>query len=656
MSGEERNITYEFGRFSLNPRERRLLFDSDPVLLTPKAFDTLAALVERSGHVVTKDELMQIVWPDSFVEESGLTRNISVLRKELDRTPGGKELIETVPKVGYRFSSPVTQRTEQKARTGEEAGESETPKTRAWEAAHPPNGGRRWPALFMVGAALLVLVGVGIAYRYRLGTGHPADANSDQLRTLAVLPFKPLAGADDANLQVGIADALISKLSNLKQLTLKPTSAVRKYSGSGVDPQAAGRELGVEAVVDGSIQRDGERVIVTVQLVRVQDGSSVWAQRFEDRTTDVFTIQDVIAERIVSALQIKMDADEQSRVFRRYTENTQAFDAYLRGRSLLSEYTRESTLAALSAFEEALKYDPNYALARNGLATASAEMFLRFADENESVAWGKRADEEIARALELDPALAETHQALAAVYRKKDFNWERVLEEGKRALELNPSLEQSHYYRAAAFYHLGVLDIALRETEAAEKINPQNRVESLRTRGVIALYDGRFADATASFEEVQRLSSRPIADSHLALAYFYNGDARRAEQLARELIGSSSLSASTRARASLASFLASRGAEVEAKQLLKELEARESIDHHAAYSVGCAYAELRNSAKALYWLKRAASTGLACFPLFQKDTLLDKIRADTGFQDFLNEMRESADATRQRYVAQESRP
>ena len=646
MTDEEQEVTFEFGRFRLNVRERRLLFDSEPILLTPKAFDTLTALVERSGHVVGKDELMQIVWPDSFVEESGLTRNISVLRKELDRTPGGKEFIETVPKVGYRFTPPVTKRTEPSKFALHDTIVSETVKGDR-RSSKPPSYLSRGLLAIAVGLVLFG-IGIGIAYRYWPMPG-VSVATTGQTQSIAVLPFKPMVpGIEDENLQIGIADALISKLSNLKRLTLKPTSAVRKFVTPSVDAQSAGRELGVDVVVDGSIQREGERMIVSVQLVRVSDGASVWAQRFEDRATDVFAIQDQISERIVAALRIKMDADEQARLFHRYTENTEAFDAYLRGRNLLSEYTREGTLAALEAFEEALRYDPNYALARDGLATGSAEMFLRFANENESAAWSTRADEEIAKALSLDPGLAETHQALAAVYRKKDFNWDRVLEESTRALELNPSLEQAHYYRAAAFYHLGLLDEALRETALGERINPQNRIDSLRTRGVIALYDGRYADAIASFEEVQRLSSKPIADSHLALAYYYHGDEKRAEQLARELSAESSVSASTRARASLASFLAARNERSEAEKLLKELESRESVDHHAAYSIGAAYTQLHNNDNGLYWLRRAASTGLSCLPLFEKDKLLDPLRNRDDFKQFINELRESGNTTRQR--------
>ena len=640
MSDDVQRISYEFAGFRLDPVEHRLTFNNETILLTPKAFETLAALVKRNGHVVTKDELLEIIWPDSFVEESGLTRNISVLRRTLDRSPGGKNFIETVPKIGYRFVAPVNLE------------QSKLPSTpSAFENGTPPeNAARSEPRsalarLLVAGTVVIVFVTLFGIYFY--GRQTSVDGG---VRTLAVLPFKPLTeDVSDGDLEFGIADALITRLSNVEQLSVRPTSAVRRYIGGRIDPVAAGKELGVEHVLDGNVQRIADRILVSVQLVSVEDGTSLWAQRFEDRSADIFALQDAVAEKVVSALKIRINAEEQERLLRHYTQNAEAFDKYMRGRRLLSEYTKESTLGAIQAFEQALRLDPDYALARDGLATASAEMYLRFAGENESKLWAERADEEIAKALALNPDLAETHQALAAVYRKKDFNWEKVLDASARAIELNPNLEQPHYYRAAAFYHLGLLDAALAETELAEKLDPQDRIDSLRTRGVIALYDQRYPDAVASFEEVQRLSSKPVSDSHLAIAYFYNGDAERAERLATDLTFDASASASTRAKASLASFLAARGERATSTKILSELEKRDPIDHHAAYSMGAAYAQLGDPKKALYWLKRAAGTGLACYPLYEKDKLLDPIRTKPEFGTFINDLRESSNAAQTKY-------
>jgi len=634
MTDLESGISYEFGSFRLDLRDHSLAFGDESVDLTPKAFETLAALVERAGRVVTKDELMGLVWPDSFVEEAGLTRNISVLRKALLRDPEGKDFIETVPKIGYRFTKNV-HRVESPPRSMSAA------KPKPPSAAQSSN---TWTVLLIVA----ITFGLIALAAYLVGTRKPA---AESMRSIAVLPFRPLDPSSSDNLvEVGLADTLITRLGSLKQLTVKPTGIVRAYTGSGVDPVEAGRALGVDAVLNGAVQRSDGRVRVTVQLIRMADGVSVWGQAFDSDDGDIFIVQDEIARQVVAALKVRIAAEEQERLFRRYTQNAEAFEKYMRGRSRLSEYTPDGTLAAVDAFEQALAIDPNYALARSGLATACADYYLRFASGKEVAAWGERADREIAAALILDPDLAETHEALAAVYRKKDFNWEKVLDESARALELNQSLDQPHYFRAAALYHLGLLEEAAAETEVAERINPQNRIDGLRTRGVIALYSRRYSDAIASLAEVERLSSHAIADPHIAMAYLEHGDVDRAEEIARKSAGDPSSSASTRATAILASIVAARGDRAGAEALTRELEARPAVDHHAAYSIGVAYAQIGETEKAIAWLRRAAGTGLPCYALYAGDPLLAPLQKVPGFQRFLADLQTQAETARRRFA------
>ena len=649
------NRLYKFGRFLLKADERLLLRGSEALPLTPKALETLIVLVERSGHVVSKDELMEAVWQDTFVEENGLTRNISVLRKVLGQSKSGDIFIETIPKVGYRFVAEVEEfkgdlpEQEKKIVFGEIAGQ----KTEEIEQTSNPRtkntNSMRRRAAYILGACLLLSTLALIFYQWRDKPPNTISPPGEAVKSIAVFPFKPIAAeSTDESLQVGIADALITRLSSLRQISVKPTSAVRRYVGDGTDALTAGRELGVDTILEGSIQRSDEKLRITVQLVKVGDGSSLWADKFDARFTDIFAVQDEIAEKVVSSLKIQMDAAEQTRVFRRYTENVEAYEAYLRGRALLTEYTKVSTLASLDAFQEALALDPGYVLARDGLATASAEMYLRFATNAELKAWGDRAEREISLALATDPNLAETHQALAAIYRKKDFNWEKVIEESDLALQLNPNLEQPHYYRSAAFYHLGLLDLSDEEAEKGIAINPQNRTDFLRAKGIAALYAGKYSEAVLLLEEVQRLSSKPLSDSHLALAYYYQGEPERAEAMLEELSRNESASASARARAALASFLAARGARKESLELLKAVKAN-YIDHHVAYSVGATYTQLGQITEAIRWLRRAGEIGLPCFPLYERDKLLEPIRGQNEFQSLLNELRESQKAAQSRY-------
>ena len=231
MPTEPAGHFYEFGPFRLDPAERRLLREDAPVTLTPKVFDLLLLLVRNGGRALGKEEFMREIWPDSFVEEGNLNRQISTLRKALGDGLEGNRFIETIPKRGYRFVAGVRE------------------------------------------------------------TGAPVSE-----RSLAVLPFKAMHGreADEPYLGLGMADAIITKLSNLGRINVRPTGAVLKYADAGQDILAAGRELKVEALLDGRVQRAGGRVRVTAQLVNVRDGATIWAEKFDEEFTDIFAVQDSI--------------------------------------------------------------------------------------------------------------------------------------------------------------------------------------------------------------------------------------------------------------------------------------------------------------------------------------------------------------------------
>ena len=249
MINKQTKAIYEFGYFRLDPSERLLVRDGQPVPLAPKVFDTLLALVENPGRLVDKDQLMSRLWPDTFVEEVTLARNISDLRKALRDSTGEEKFIETVPKRGYRFSGAV-------------------------RCIRPAEA----------------TVVVQRHTRSRMVIEEQLEADS-QHRSIAILPFRPISleGRDEF-LELGIADALITRLSNISQIVVRPTSSVRKYLNLDQDSAQAGRELKVDHVRDGSIQRAGDRIRVTAQLVSVEDGRSLWAGKFDERFTDIFGV------------------------------------------------------------------------------------------------------------------------------------------------------------------------------------------------------------------------------------------------------------------------------------------------------------------------------------------------------------------------------
>ena len=495
-------------------------------------------------------------------------------------------------------------------------------------------------------AAVLLLLG-GIYYLTReVGTSKTAGPIP-----LAVLPFRTFGAAGDSDvLSIGIPDAIITRLAGVRQMRLRPTSAVLRYAGKDTDARQVGRDLSVGYLVTGTVQAAANRLRVSVQLVRAVDGSPVWGSAYDLARQDLLTLQDSIAQRISTSLSVQLTSDEHDRLYRRYTANPAAYEWYLKGRSQLARITEEGTREALQSFERALALDSSYALAQAGLAMASADMHLRFASGPEVKVWGERAKAEASRAIALDPDLAEAHLAKAAVSRKADFNWQETLEESERALALNPNLDIAHYYREAAYYHLGLFDLAEREDRAATRVERQDQVEQFRTRGVVAFLEGRYPEAIKNLELARRSSSRAYTDAYLGQAYFYNGDSAKGMAMLDSLTHTTSAPAVNRARAALASFLAHRGKNEDAKALIASVIGPQGyMDHHVAYSLAAAYAQLRQPEEAAKWLTQAGETGFPCYPWFERDPLLDPVRRDKSVSRALKQVEESWTAARRRY-------
>jgi TolB-like protein len=454
--------------------------------------------------------------------------------------------------------------------------------------------------------------------------------------------------ADIGFLRIGIPDAIITKLSTVRRLRLRPTSTILPYEKNEVDARQAGQALATDYVATGTVQETSGRFRVTAQLVRVTDGSPVWGDHYDVPRSDLLVLEDVIAGRLASALEIHISSAERERLYRHSTSDPTAYENYLKGRAELARYTRQSTSAALTAFESALHVDHDYALAHAGLGIACALMRIRFAPEDEVRRWEDQARNEAQRALTLDPNLAEAHEALAAVSRSSEFDWELVINESRRALELNPSLEMPHYYLAAAYYHLGLIDDVEKEGRAGLEINPFNRAEALRVRGAAALFGGHFPESEQLLNELRQVSGSQVSDWYLSMTLYYIGDATRAETLLSSLHGSAQ--AERRAQASLASFLAARHERKSAEALLQSVTSSSYMDHHVAYSTGVAYAQLGQIDEARRWLARAADSGFPCYPWFQRDPLLFSLRDDRQFRTFMATLRRSWETAKSRYT------
>jgi DNA-binding winged helix-turn-helix (wHTH) protein/TolB-like protein/Tfp pilus assembly protein PilF len=517
---------FEFGEFKLDVRERALLHNGEAVQLAPKAFDTLVMLVENAGSLVEKDEMMRAVWPDSFVEEIGLARNISVLRKALGQDTDGQQFIETVPKRGYRFTAQVREHVDDTAGRGgvprddfHNPGRAEAPKdarspgsaelvfeqssvsqtveiyreystaedravvgARAVNemtserspsalpiAAQPIPIWKSKPAVMIIAISLIAAAAV-LLY---LLTNRTRSFDKLKIKSIAVLPFKRLDTADDAErLGMGMADTLITRLSNIRELSIRPTRDVMRYEDGREDIAGAAKALDVDAILDGSIQLGGDRLRVTVRLIHTETKSQIWAAQFDEKLTDVFTMQDAISAQVAKSLSLNLSDLEQSRIKKKYTEDVDAYEAYLKGRYFLNKQTREDLEKTIEHFQHAIRLSPDYALAYSGLADVYANRANRAgtsAVREQSYMLAKRA---ALKAIEIDSDLAEAHASLGFISRSADWDWiesERAL---KRAIELNPNYPTAHHYYALLLVTLGRMDEGLSEITTAQRLDP----------------------------------------------------------------------------------------------------------------------------------------------------------------------------------------
>ncbi|MGQ0760939.1 MAG: TPR end-of-group domain-containing protein [Acidobacteriota bacterium] len=611
---------YEFGPFRLDTAERQLLRDGEKVPLTPKAFEMLVALVERSGHLIAKDELMKAVWSDSFVEESNLTNNVYELRKLLGKGENGASYIETVPKRGYRFTAPVNElpletllvekRTVTRVVTEETLGDNDsaqrpmigTGEALALEHPHVHTEQRsvwRWLLVALLSLSLII---VGIFIYRSLKATPPLTATSRaQIESIAVLPFKPLVTEErDEALEMGMADTLIAKLSNISEINVRPLSAVRRYGGLEQDASDAGRKLGVEAVLDGTIQRSGERVRVTARLVSVSDGKQLWEGRFDDKFTDIFSVQDAISEKVVAALALKLTGEEQKQLTRHYTENSEAYQIYLYGRFYRNKRTEAGSRKAIEYFEQAIAKDPNYAPAYSGLSEGYIGLSVFGAMPPKDAFPKARAA--ALKALEIDDRSAESHVALAHFKNQSDRDWSGAEKDYQRAIELNPGYADAYRLYAILLMEARREDEAFANIKRALEIDPTSVIYNA-TFGVLYYFARRYDQAIEQLQKtIDMEPSHWMAHYWLAQVYAQKGmhnEALFEAQKARDLSGDSGSSWVIGYAHAVA------GRRAQAQQQINELLELSKQRYVPPYDIAQIYAGLGDKDQAFAWLEKA---------------------------------------------------
>jgi len=560
---------YKFGTFRLDVKSYRLVQNGKPVALTPKSFETLFALVKRRGEMLTKDELLDEIWKDTFVEEVSLARNISVLRKIF----GAENFIETVPRLGYRFTAEVEE-------------------------------------IF-------------------------DEDSADGRDTLAVLPFKIFSGeADDEFLGIGLTDVLITRLSNLHKIVVRPTSAVLRFQNLDEELPKIGEKLKVAMLLDGRIHRSLAKLRVTVQLIRTADGTNLWGDKFDADLTDIFTLQDTISEEVVRALTLKLKDAEKVRLSARFTENNFAYQNYLQGRFFWNKRTTEGFFKAIEFFNRAIDEDPLFALAYTGIADCW-NMLGYFTAVRPAESYPK-AKFAARKALEIDAKLAEAHSSLACALMFYDWDFTEAEREFKSAIACNPNYPTAHQWFALCLAAQERFDEALSELEIAQNLDPLSLIIHA-SRGLTSFFAGDFDRMISENQKILEM------DAGFTLSYYELGLAFTEKKMFEEAISAMEkvvelTGESPRMSAHLGSTYAASGNVKEAEIILRNLLKEAQKDYVSPLDIAMIYARLDKKDEAFEWLEKSFEEREGNLIYMKVDPEFDSLRSDARFKKMLGKI------------------
>ena len=576
MEGTENN-GYEFGPFRLLPNQRLLLRNGRVIPLTPRVFDTLLAFVENSGRVLSKDELMQLIWPGTIVEEGNLSQNIFVLRKSLGENPPEQRYIVTLPLKGYRFIPKVTE--------------------------------------------------VHVEIESDALRRAARERTKVSFSSLAVLPLKFLGDEKvDPHLGIGIADALVTILSRVGQVIVRPTTAVLKYFDSTKDPLVAGREQAVDAVLDGVVQQVDRRLRVSVQLIRVDTQETLWADQFEENLTDSFALQDSISKRIARLFLPELTRNERQDLFKYPTDNGDAYYLYIKGQYLRDQRTEHGLQERLQSAQQMISLDPKSALAYACLADSyklmGQHLFLHPADSF------PKARVAAIEALEIDDSLAEAHASLADVALFFDWNWSEAERRYQRAIRLNPHSASAHHWYAWFLITQGRLEEARSSVRRARMLDPGSLIINT-TMALPDYYQRHYDRAIFQYQQLLQLDFNFLhLEYHLGSALVQKHEYNEAVAAFTRIL---SRQCCLPTMALLGHTYGLMGEKKQALEILDKLESLSWQRYTSAYLSAVVFAGMGHIDDAFVQLERAYTEHAAWLVFLRVDPFLDPLRDDSRF-------------------------
>jgi TolB-like protein len=578
-------------------------------------------LLEHRGEIVTRDELRQRLWPaDTFVDfDDGLNTAVKKIRDLLGDSAERPRYIETIPRRGYRFCADVepVQKLSGPAQTIPRAGVIPH-----WRIA--------------VGVIFAAVLLAAWSYRTRLSSG------TTPVRAIVVLPLKNLSGDPSQDyFAAGLTYALTTELARAVGSSVRVTShsSAEKYNNKSLQ-QIAG-ELDVDAVVEGSVVRSGNRAHITAQLIHARADKHLWAATYDRDLHDLLTVQTEIAATITRQIRATLSPRTEVRLAAPVAVDPEAYDLYQRGRSRAFSNNSQELALAIADLNKSIALEPNFAVAYALLGRAYITQEF-FAQPDEQTLDAMALDK-VNRALNLDPDLADAHLARGIIYwtHRNGFPHERAIQEIKHAVELDPSLAEGHHEMAKVFMHIGLLERAETELRTALQVEPTNTGMRYRI-AVNQLLEGKAEEAIVGLEGT-RVFTPDLWTYQMSFALFQLGRKKEAVDLIREYLRDNPLDQGGVGNAMQALLYADAG-----EALMAERSIHTAIQkgtsyghfHHAAYTIGAAYALMQRPAEAVRWLRAAADDGFPCYPLYERDHSLEKLRQDPQFQKFMGDLKD----------------
>lgn len=636
MSVAEENI-FEFGKFRLDQANKILRHGGEIVPLPLKAVELLCLLTENRGGVVSKQEILDKIWENSFVEESVLTQNIYTLRKMLEEF-GEKDLIKTVPRRGYFFnyekpletSLVIEREIRETIEIIETVDSPEKPLLILPKAAAESPGRKN----FALSAAALLLVAAAI-FGFWWWNKRPAKTNLSEISAIAVLPLKSLSKETvDENLRLRITDSLITNLGNLNKFSVRPTSSVLTFVGEDVNALEIGQKLAVEAVMEGRVQQENGRLRVNLQLVSVADGGQIWSGQFDGETDQILNLQDAISAKFVSQFAASFTDKQTADAAKRPTENAAAYEAYLRGRYLWNQRTSKNLLKAIDEFENAVRLDPNFALAYVGSADCYA--LLSVYDERPPLESYPIAKEKARLALNLNPNSSEARTTLAFISYRFEWNWTAAEEDFRRAIALKPNYSTAHHWFGEFLTASGRFDEAVAEYRKALEIDPTSLIINTDL-GYGLFLARRYDDSIAQLQKTVNLNPNfPLA--HYCLADSFAAANRERESVETFVRWLTLIETDAAEIAAMRTAFGTNNSAEFKKSRLKWIEAEVRKKNFTQVDAARYYAENSDAGNALNALEHAAREHAADLIFIGAHPNFDGLRGEPRFQAILRQI------------------